>query len=384
MRGTIRKRAKDSWTLWWDEPRGAGGKRRQRNKTVKGPKRVAEAELRSILSEIDSGSYIPPNKLTVKDLLERWLSEYVDIQVRPNTADGYRMICELHIVPVLGILRLDELHQSHVIRYQQSALLNGRRDGKGGLSAQTVKHHHRVLSQALEYGVGQGLLSRNVCKNVKAPRPAYREMNVLTVEQIGRLFDTARSTPYFHLIHLALYTGLRRSELLGLRWKDTDLVSSVIHVTQGLNMLRDKKPIFAPPKTPKSRRSVALSPVAVEALQAHHDEREAVCGSLGTDISGDDLVFGDVHGRPLSPSTVSHAFGDICKKAGISGIRFHDLRHTHATFLMKQGTSPKVVQERLGHSSISVTLDIYSHVVPGMQELAALQLDQALKTPVYS
>ena len=107
-------------------------------------------------------------------------------------------------------------------------------------------------------------------------------------------------------------------------------------------------------------------------------------GSLGTAIGGDDLVFGAVHGAPLSPSTVSHAFGDICKKAGISGIRFHDLRHTHATLLMKQGTSPKVVQERLGHSSISVTLDIYSHVVPGMQELAALQLDQALKTPVYS
>ena len=119
MRGTIRKRAKDSWTLWWDEPRRAGGKRRQRNKTVKGPKRVAEAELRSILSEIDHGSYIPPNKLTVKCLLDRWLSEYVDIQVRPNTADGYRMICELNIVPGLGILRLDELHQSHVVWIMQ-------------------------------------------------------------------------------------------------------------------------------------------------------------------------------------------------------------------------------------------------------------------------
>ena len=133
-------------------------------------------------------------------------------------------------------------------------------------------------------------------------------------------------------------------------------------------------------KAPKSRRSVALSPVAVEALQDHSTERESVCGSLGTAISGDDLVFGDVHGAPLSPSTVSHAFGDICKKAGISGIRFHDLRHTHATLLMKQGTSPKVVQERLGHSSISVTLDIYSHVVPGMQELAALQFDDGLKS----
>ena len=224
-----------------------------------------------------------------------------------------------------------------MIRYQNTALVNGRRNGNGGLSAQTVKHHHRVLSQALEYGIGQGLLSRNVCKQVKVPKPAHREMNVLTIEEIARLFETAQGTPYFHLIHLALYTGLRRSELLGLRWKDTDLVSSVIHVTQGLNMLRNKQPVFAPPKTPKSRRSVALSPVAVEALQDHSTEREAVCGSLGTDISGDDLVFGDVHGATLSPSTVSHAFGDICKKAGISGIRFHDLRHSAASYLAMCG-----------------------------------------------
>ena len=382
MRGTIKKRARNSWTLWWDEPRGADGKRRQRNKTVTGPKRVAEAELRRILAELDAGSYVPPNKVTVRGLLEQWLSEYVDVQVRPNTAEGYRIICELHIVPALGILSLEELHPSHVIKYHKSALVNGRRDGKGGLSAQTVKHHHRVLSQALEYGIGQGLLSRNVCKQVKAPRPAYKETRVLAVEQIARLFETAQETPYFHLIHLALYTGLRRSELLGLRWKDTDLVSSIVHVTQGLNMLRNKLPVFAPPKTAKSRRSVALSPDAVGALQQHYAERKVVSESLGTAITDDDLVFGDVYGSPLSPSTVSHAFQDICRKADIYGIRFHDLRHTHATLLMKQGTNPKVIQERLGHSSISVTLDVYSHVVPGMQELAALQFDEVM--PVFT
>ena len=382
MRGTIKKRARNSWTLWWDEPRGADGKRRQRNKTVTGPKRVAEAELRRILAELDAGSYVPPNKLTVRDLLERWLSEYVDVQVRPKTAEGYRMICELHIVPALGNLSLYELHPSHVIRYQNSALVNGRRDRKGGLSAQTVKHHHRVLSHALEYGIGQGLLSRNVCKQVRAPKPVHKEMRVLTVEEIAQLFETARETPYFYLIHLALYTGLRRSEVMGLRWKDTDLVSSVIHVTQGLHMLRNKQPIFAPPKTAKSRRSVALSPDAVGALQQHYAERKVVCESLSTILTGEDLVFGDVYGSPLSPSTVSHAFRDICKKVAIEGIRFHDLRHTHATLLMKQGVNPKVVQERLGHSSISVTLDIYSHVVPGMQEVAAMQFDEALEISV--
>ena len=144
-------------------------------------------------------------------------------------------------------------------------------------------------------------------------------------------------------------------------------------------MLRNKQPVFAPPKTAKSRRSVALSPDAIGVLQQHYDQRKAVCESIGISMNGDDLVFGDVSGSPLSPNTVSHAFRDICNKARIDGIRFHDLRHTHATLLMKQGVNPKVVQERLGHSNISVTLDIYSHVVPGMQELAALQFDEALK-----
>ena len=147
-------------------------------------------------------------------------------------------------------------------------------------------------------------------------------------------------------------------------------------------MLGNKQPVFAPPKTPKSRRSVALSPDALGALREHYAERKVVCESLGITVSGDDLVFGGVYGSPLSPNTVSHAFRDICKKAEIDGIRFHDLRHTHATMLMKQGVNPKVVQERLGHSSISVTLDIYSHVVPGMQELAALEFDEVM--PVFT
>ena len=144
-------------------------------------------------------------------------------------------------------------------------------------------------------------------------------------------------------------------------------------------MLRNKRPIFAPPKTAKSRRSVALPPDAGRALQQHYGERRVVCESPGTTMTVDDLVFGDVYGGPLSPSTVSHAFRDICKKTAIRGIRFHDLRHTHATMLMKQGINPKVVQERLGHSSISITLDVYSHVIPGMQELASLQFDKGLK-----
>lgn len=378
MRGTIKKRAKDSWTIWWDEPRRPDGKRRQRNKAVKGTKKDAEAELRKILGSLDSGAYVKPTNMKVRDLLRQWLTEYVESQVRLRTGDGYRLICEKHLMPKLGDITLTHLRAGTVTNYYANALASGRSDGNGGLSAQTVKHHHRVLSEALEYGVRQGLLGRNVCKQVSPPRPTTKEMNTLTEDQVGELFEFARRTPYYHIIHLALYTGLRRSELLGLRWKDADMILCAVRVTQCLHRLSNGQVVLTEPKTAKGRRSVALSPASVLDLRQHHDEQKELRDAVGIPLSDADLVFANVDGSPLSPSTVSHAFGDICKKAGIGGIRFHDLRHTHATMLMKRGTFPKVVQERLGHSSFAITMDVYSHVVPGMQELAAQQFEEGL------
>ena len=379
MRGTIRKRAKDSWTLWWDEPRGAGGKRRQRNKTVKGPKRVAEAELRSILSELDSGSYIPQNKLTVKDLLERWLSEYVDIQVRPNTADGYRMICDLHIMPELGILRLDELHQSHIMRYQQSALLNGRRDGKGGLSARTVKHHHRVLSEALSHAVKWGVLSRNVAQMTDPPRPSRKEVIILPPSEIDRLIDAFEGTDYYALVYTALYTGMRRGELLGLRWCDVDLPLATISVTQSLQRLYGGEFSVREPKSAHSRRLIPMPPSLAILLRSHKEHEEQQKELLGITVAPTDLVFAHLDGSPLDPSTVSHTFAQIVTESGLKNVRFHDLRHAHASLMLRTGANPKVISERLGHSSIAITMDIYSHVMPGLQEEAAIRFEEALK-----
>ena len=150
-------------------------------------------------------------------------------------------------------------------------------------------------------------------------------------------------------------------------------------VTQALHRLANQETVFTEPKTAKSRRSVALSPAAVLDLREHYLEQKATRDTLGCLITDDDLVFANFDRSPLSPSTVSHAFSDLCKKTGIEGIRFHDFRHSHATMMMKRGVFPKVVQERLGHSSFAVTMDVYSHVVPGMQELAAMAFEDGLK-----
>ena len=379
MRGTIRQRAKGTWTIHWDEPRGPDGKRRQRNKSIRGTKREAEARLREILGSLDKGSYIAPSKMTLGDLLTQWLDNYAVINTRARTSEGYRMICDKHLLAHLGSIVLTQLQPAQVQSYYAAALVEGRADGKGGLSPLTIRHHHRVLSEALEWGIKQGILGRNVCKQVTPPRPVAQEMQVLTEYQIEKLLGTAKGTQYYHLIHLGLYTGLRRSELLGLRWKDADMVLSAIRVTQGLHRLANQETVFTQPKTSKSRRSVALGTDALLDLEEHYEAQKSLRETLGSPLTEDDLVFANFDGSPLSPSTVSHAFGDLCKKAGIEGIRFHDLRHTMATLMMKRGTNPKIVQERLGHSSIAVTMDIYSHVVPGMQELAAMQFEEGLR-----
>lgn len=166
---------------------------------------------------MDKGSYIAPSKMTLGDLLIQWFDNYVAINTRARTSEGYRMICDKHLIPHLGSIVLTQLQPAQVQSYYVKALTEGRANGKGGLSARTIKHHHRVLSEALEWGIKQGLLGRNVCKQTTPPRPVAQEMKVLTEYQVEKLLNAARDTQHYHLIHLALFTGMRRSEILGLR-----------------------------------------------------------------------------------------------------------------------------------------------------------------------
>jgi integrase len=380
MRGTIKQRSKGTWTIWWDEPRGQDGKRRQRNKTIKGTKKEAEARLREVLASLDTGSYVVPSKQTVGDFFTRWLQDYAAHNVRARTLDGYRDIIKQHLVPAIGDITLTSLTPAHIQSYYSKALESGRLDGKGGLSARTVKHHHRLLVEALGHALKWGLVVRNVALAVNPPKPVNVEMHTLDNTSVHKLMEASRETPYYPLIHLALYTGMRRSELLGLRWKDVDLGMATVSIVQVMHKLRDGSIVFSEPKTAKSRRMVVLTPTSALALKEHRKKREALADMLGKPLSVDDLVFCNVDGTPLSPSTVSHAFLDITRKAGIKNIRLHDLRHSHASLMLKQNVHPKIVQERLGHSTIAITLDLYSHITPGLQEAAALRFDEGLIT----
>jgi len=195
----------------------------------------------------------------------------------------------------------------------------------------------------------------------------------MTEDEINIFLEAAKKTPYYVLFYLALFTGMRRSELLALRWCDVDLLLCQAHITRSLHYLRTGDIVFRAPKTTRARRMVSLSPSSACLLQEYKDKREA---QLGMTLKEDELIFSDHEGKPLLPDTISHAWAKLIKRVGLEHIRLHDARHTHASLLLKQSVHPKIVQERLGHATISTTLDLYSHVSPGLQEAAAIGFDK--------
>ena len=237
---------------------------------------------------------------------------------------------------------------------------------------------HRIISRSLKHAIRWGLVGRNVAQAVDPPSREYIEPTVLDATGVESFLKGIKESPYHALFHLDIHTGLRRFELLGLRWKDVDLMMATISIVQVMHRLQDGRIIFAEPKTRKGRRSIALTPSSAVTL-GEHQKREAIKReALGLPLTTADLVFSNPDGSPLSPSTVTHAFKRLAARAGLFGVRLQDLRHTHASLMLQQGVHPKIVQERLGHSTIVTTMDIYSHVLPGMQEAAARKFEEGL------
>jgi integrase len=222
------------------------------------------------------------------------------------------------------------------------------------------------------------MVSRNVADGVDVPHAHPGEMQTWNEAEMKKFLEVARHTSYYALFYTTLYTGMRRSELLALRWQDIDFIYSQIYVNRSMHQLQDGTFIFTAPKTAKSRRTIALPPSAFLVLETYRKAREIEHKMLDVPLNESDLVFSTLE-KPLRPNTVSRAWVMLAARAGVKVIRFHDARHTHASLMLKQGIHPKIVQERLGHSTISVTFDTYSHVAPGLQEAAAKRFDDAVQ-----
>ena len=379
MRGHITKRSKGSYTIVLELGRDpATGKRKQQWVSVKGTKKEAEKRLSELINQLDNGVFIKPGKTTLADYLDKWLKDYVRPNLSPRTAEGYESIVHQHIKPALGKLIITQLKPEHIQQYYSDKLEKGRCNGKGGLSPMTVRHHHMTLHCALEMAVKWGLLTRNPVDAVIPPRAQRKEMATMNEQEIKEFLSIARETQYYEIFYLALFTGMRRSEILALRWSDIDLKQGQISVNRTLHQLEDRSFVFRQPKTEKGRRMIALTPSTISVLKEYKEKQSLQKMLAGAVLKEDDLVFSNIDGNPMLPGTISHAWTKIAARAGLKGIRLHDARHTHASLLLKQGIHPKIVQERLGHASIEVTLDIYSHVAPGLQEAAAQSFDELI------
>ena len=262
--------------------------------------------------------------------------------------------------------------------YYAKALKQGRLDGQGGLSPTSVLYHHRILREALNHAVKMELVARNVADAADPPRRAQPRMTVLSPADIPSFLDSALESPYYVYFCLLLTTGLRFGEGLALRWCSFDQGLTSLSVTETARKMDNGKYIIKQPKTQRSRRLVILPQSLTNLLQEYKAAQESLWLSTGRILAGADLVFAQADGSLPDPASITRSFAGILKNAGLPHIQIHDLRHTHATLLLQGGVHPKVVSERLGHSSVAITLDIYSHVLPGLQEAAADSFDRIL------
>ncbi len=372
MAGHIEKRGKLSWSVVIDLGRNPEtGRRRQLWRSVKGTRREAETLLVRLLHERDSGIEPLPERLSVADYLRRWLEGYARPAVAPKTLRSYEQIIRLHLVPRLGAIRLSQLRPLHI-----ETAYSGIR--AAGLAPRTVLYCHRVLSQALERAVRWQLLARNPARAVEAPRFPRTEVRALDADGVRRVLDVAERTPLGALVHVAVMTGLRQGELLGLCWSDVDLERGVAHVRQVCQWLSGIGFFFREPKTHRSARPVALTPSTVARFHRHRRAQLESRLALGSAYRDGGLVFTTGIGTPIEPSNLRRVWLRIVAAAGVGPLRFHDLRHSHASLLLREGIHPKVVSERLGHATVGITLDTYSHVLPGLQAQAATVLDRVL------
>jgi integrase len=376
MKGHVRERSPGHWAVILDVRDPETGKRKRRWHSFEGTKRQAQIECARLISEIQRGSYLEPNKTTVAQFLERWL-EHVKTQVSPRSHERYCELARSNIVPLLGATVLSKLQPAAISSAYAKALAGGHRKRAGGLSPRTVHHMHRVLRQALQQAVVWQILARNPTAAVKPPKTERGTLQTYDVLQTAELLEAMRGTRMLVPVALAALCGMRRGEIAALKWRNVDLARAQIAIVESAEQTKAGVR-YKEPKSGRAR-TVALAETMIEELRAYRLAQTQELLRLGIRISDDTFVVAQVDGSPLQPRSITHEWVRLIGKTTLPRIRFHDLRHAHATHLLASGVHPKVASERLGHSKVGITLDLYSHVLPGMQADAASRVDVALR-----
>jgi integrase len=362
-RGSIRQRGKASWELKFDVGT-VNGKRQTRYATVHGTYKDAQRELTRLLNAVDTDTLLESTAITLEQYLNGWLNH--THEQAPKTLERYGQLAAKQIIPHLGAAKLQKLKPEHVQAWHRTLL-------DSGLSPRTIGHAHRLLSKVLNVAVKNGTLTRNVASVHRPPSAEDTELETLTREQAADVLTALEGHTLLPIVSLALASGMRRGELLGLQWGDIDLDSGTLRVERAIEEtgagLRLK-----PPKTKRGRRSISLPVESVTMLRAHKVQQMELRLLLGQGpIKRDTLVFSNVDGGLLRPRNVSKAWWRLVS------VSFHSLRHTHVSMLIRAGVDILTISRRLGHSKAATTLDVYGHLIGGADEAAAKAMESLLK-----
>jgi integrase len=372
MTGHVRRRGERSWELKYELGRDPSGKRKIAYQSFKGTKREAQIKLAELIAAVSAGTYVEPSKVTVADFVRgrvgQWEAKPDGITAR--TAQRYRQLTEHQVIPFLGAKTLQKLTRLDIEAWH-SAL------HQAGLATRTIGHAHRVLHQALGDAEVDGLVSKNVCRLLKAPKVAEREMVI--VQDVPGFIAKIRSSRRYVEALLALVTGMRLGEVLALRDRSVDLDKKIIYIREALEETKAHGVRIKSPKTKAGRRDIALPDIAVEALSDYRRRLLEMRMKLGAGkLSADALLFSTLDGGLLRPGNVSSDWGEIAADIGMPEITFHDLRHTHASQLIAEGVDIVTISKRLGHAKPSVTLAIYAHMFKTDDSKAAAAINAAL------
>ena len=381
MRGYTVKKGKQYYAVIYEGIDPASGRERRRWIPAGSKKGDAEKLLNDLVRRANSGELAAADRVTLGDYLtSRWLPTQRS-QLRPSTFDSYERNLKLHVIPTIGRVPLQKLAPEDLDSLYARLLASGRRDGRGGLSVKTVRYVHLIIHKALKDALRKGSVLRNVAdaadppKLSSAKRPEIRVWEAHELRHFLSLIEPHRLGGAFHV---SSHTGMRRGELLGLRWMDVDVEAARLSVRQAIvSVAYDLQ--LSDVKTSNGRRTIDLDAGTVAVLEMWRSRRDEEHRMIGTSRRADELVFSHADATPTHPDVFSQIFDRTVARSGLPVITLHDLRHTHATLLLKASVPIKVVSERLGHASPSFTMAVYQHVLPGMQAEAAARFAELLE-----
>jgi integrase len=371
VRVSLTRRGKNSWRFRYDLPRARPGERERRSVTLHGTRKQAEADAAKILASLASGLHVDPSGETVATFSERWLKDWADANVSNKTFTRYEQLLRRHLCSRVGSVPIQKLRPADLQAIYAAM-------AKNGLADRTRLHLHRVTSTMLRHATQWGLTARNVATMVDAPRVKARELEILAPEQLKTVLASLHSPELRTIADVALGSGLRRGELLGLRRRDVDLDGAVLRVEQAVEQTKRGGIVMKAPKTRHGRRAVSLAPATVAVLREHLKVQQETRLALGLGRTpADGFVFANWDGAVRSPAWLTQAWRRAMAAAGLKGTTFHSLRHTHASTLIANGLDVLTISRRLGHGSAVITLGVYGHLFKPDDRAAAI-MEKAL------